>query len=228
MITSIEIQGLRGIRGGKIEGLAPVTVLIGPNGCGKTTVLEALGVACAGSSSAPTTTGSRSTFAASAPNSPPSRAFPSAIATSPSCSSTKKTAAKATPWPTPATDSSAPFSSPLISQRRRAASPPWTSPKRSPTRACSRRVLISGLLSWDRSQPRPLTAWAESATRTLLAELPRHGWKRAFRIWHAAVKPETPSFVEGALDETAHHCIAALKRTKAALAIASLLAPGSG
>src|SRR5262245_38324773 len=50
MITSIEMQGLRGIRSGEITGLAPVTVLIGPNGCGKSTVLEALGVACAGSS----------------------------------------------------------------------------------------------------------------------------------------------------------------------------------
>jgi energy-coupling factor transporter ATP-binding protein EcfA2 len=52
MITSIEIQGLRGIREGRIEGLAPLTILVGPNGCGKSTVLEALGVACAGPSAA--------------------------------------------------------------------------------------------------------------------------------------------------------------------------------
>ena len=48
MITSIEIQGLRGIREGRIEGLAPLTILVGPNGCGKSTVLEAIGVASAG------------------------------------------------------------------------------------------------------------------------------------------------------------------------------------
>lgn len=52
MITSIEIQGLRGIREGRIEGLAPLTILVGPNGCGKSTMLEALGVACAGGSAA--------------------------------------------------------------------------------------------------------------------------------------------------------------------------------
>ena len=48
MIRSIQIEGLRGIREGIIEGLAPLTMIVGPNGCGKTTVLEALGVACAG------------------------------------------------------------------------------------------------------------------------------------------------------------------------------------
>ena len=50
MITSIRIQGLRGIRDGQIDGLAPLTMIVGANGCGKSTVLEALGVACAGPS----------------------------------------------------------------------------------------------------------------------------------------------------------------------------------
>lgn len=42
MITSIEIENLRGIRTGRLEGLTPLTILTGPNGCGKSTVLDAL------------------------------------------------------------------------------------------------------------------------------------------------------------------------------------------
>lgn len=50
MMTSIEIENLRGIRSGRLEGLAPLTILTGPNGCGKSTVLDALLIV--GSSSA--------------------------------------------------------------------------------------------------------------------------------------------------------------------------------
>ncbi|NQU21683.1 MAG: AAA family ATPase [Candidatus Nealsonbacteria bacterium] len=45
MISSIEITRFRGIREGKLEDLAPLTVLVGRNGCGKTSVLDALLVA---------------------------------------------------------------------------------------------------------------------------------------------------------------------------------------
>jgi energy-coupling factor transporter ATP-binding protein EcfA2 len=45
MITSIEIENLRGIRTGRLEGLAPLTVLTGPNACGKSTILDALLIA---------------------------------------------------------------------------------------------------------------------------------------------------------------------------------------
>ncbi|MGD8452387.1 MAG: AAA family ATPase [Phycisphaerae bacterium] len=41
MITSIEIQNLRGIHHGELNDLSPLTILVGPNGCGKSTILEA-------------------------------------------------------------------------------------------------------------------------------------------------------------------------------------------
>lgn len=42
MITSIEIENFRGIASGRLDGLAPLTILTGPNGCGKSTILDAL------------------------------------------------------------------------------------------------------------------------------------------------------------------------------------------
>jgi AAA15 family ATPase/GTPase len=48
VLESIKIEGLRGIVEADIEGFAPVTFFVGSNGSGKSTVLEAIGVACAG------------------------------------------------------------------------------------------------------------------------------------------------------------------------------------
>jgi predicted ATPase len=42
VIESIEIKNLRGIHEGKLEGLTALTILVGPNGCGKGTILDAL------------------------------------------------------------------------------------------------------------------------------------------------------------------------------------------
>ena len=42
MFASIEIENFRGIAKGKLEGLAPLSVLVGVNNSGKSTVLEAL------------------------------------------------------------------------------------------------------------------------------------------------------------------------------------------
>lgn len=48
MIRAIEIQRLRGIRTGRLEDLAPLTILVGPSGAGKSTVLDAMLIAASG------------------------------------------------------------------------------------------------------------------------------------------------------------------------------------
>ncbi len=45
MISSIEIENLRGIRKGRVEFPTPLVILVGPNGSGKSTVLDALLIA---------------------------------------------------------------------------------------------------------------------------------------------------------------------------------------
>lgn len=42
MIRSVEISGLRGITGGKLDEFTPLVILVGPNNSGKSTVLDAL------------------------------------------------------------------------------------------------------------------------------------------------------------------------------------------
>lgn len=45
MIESVEIEKLRGIAAGKVEGLGRLAILVGPNGSGKSTVLDAILIA---------------------------------------------------------------------------------------------------------------------------------------------------------------------------------------
>ncbi len=49
MITSVKIERLRGIKEGELNNLTPLTVLVGGNGSGKSTVLEALYIGANGS-----------------------------------------------------------------------------------------------------------------------------------------------------------------------------------
>lgn len=44
-IKSVTVDGFRGIRHGTLHDLTPLTVLVGPNGCGKSTILEAIQIA---------------------------------------------------------------------------------------------------------------------------------------------------------------------------------------
>jgi ABC-type phosphate/phosphonate transport system ATPase subunit len=46
VINDLTIKNFRGVQDGKIEGLFPLTVLLGPNNSGKSTCLEALAFAC--------------------------------------------------------------------------------------------------------------------------------------------------------------------------------------
>jgi len=50
MLKALKIEGLRGVAYAELEELAPLTIMVGPNGSAKSTVLEAAGVACAGNS----------------------------------------------------------------------------------------------------------------------------------------------------------------------------------
>jgi hypothetical protein len=50
MITSIELNRIRGIRSGHLKALTPLSVLVGRNGCGKSTLLDALAIAAAADS----------------------------------------------------------------------------------------------------------------------------------------------------------------------------------
>lgn len=42
MISSIKIEAFRGIKEGQLDGLGPITILVGPNNSGKSTCLEAI------------------------------------------------------------------------------------------------------------------------------------------------------------------------------------------
>ncbi|MCI0379823.1 MAG: AAA family ATPase [Gemmataceae bacterium] len=45
MITSIELHGIRGIREGRLTHFTPLVILVGRNGCGKSTILDGMIVA---------------------------------------------------------------------------------------------------------------------------------------------------------------------------------------
>jgi len=88
------------------------------------------------------------------------------------------------------------------------------------------RVLIGGIL--DHKGDENVLTWAQDSTQSLLQMLPDHGWKRAFRIWNAALEPKTESssFVDKLLqsERTRDACLRALMTTPVAAALEWALA----
>ena len=83
------------------------------------------------------------------------------------------------------------------------------------------RLLITGVLRADSS--RTLIPWATKATADLLPLVEGHGWKRAFRIWNAALEPKSEAFVDALLQHDAKdHCLAALRESRAWKTISTL------
>ncbi len=87
------------------------------------------------------------------------------------------------------------------------------------------RVLLTGVL--QALQNDPLEAWAREATTSLMQIVADHGWKRAFRVWNAALRPKTEheSFADGLLQEqrTKEPCHQALAATEAWRQIQSVI-----
>lgn len=92
-----------------------------------------------------------------------------------------------------------------------------------PDEHCLERVLIDGILQADVQES--VARWAKDATTSLCALVPKHGYKRAFRLWSAALHPDAESFVPKLLqaDDHKHACLKALRSTPAALALLTLL-----
>ena len=84
------------------------------------------------------------------------------------------------------------------------------------------RLLITGILRAEASGA--LAMWAESSTTALLALVRKHGWKRAFRIWNAALAPKSEAFVDALLQQTTAKgdCLAALRESKAWKSISTI------
>jgi len=84
------------------------------------------------------------------------------------------------------------------------------------------RILIGGLLA--SAEGTRLRGWAEQSTSNLMPLVQRHGWKRAFRVWCAAVFPDSEAFVDRLLQDesTREACLAALKATPVWTALQSV------
>ena len=87
-----------------------------------------------------------------------------------------------------------------------------------PDHHCLERVLISALAHVSIADD--LKGWVEAATTDLSRLVNDHGWKRAFRLWSAAIDP-AESFVDRLLqhDDTKLACLSGLRATPVNAAI---------
>lgn len=85
------------------------------------------------------------------------------------------------------------------------------------------RVLIGGIL--DAYRGKDIAGWAEESTTKLIDLVKDHGWKRAFRIWNAALEPKAESFADKLLQskDTKSACMKALQSTPVANMIHRML-----
>ncbi|MBI3272966.1 MAG: hypothetical protein HYZ53_28515 [Planctomycetes bacterium] len=87
------------------------------------------------------------------------------------------------------------------------------------------RLLLTGILRADIEGA--LGNWANQATTDLVALVSDHGWKRAFRIWNAALYPDAggAGFVDALLqrEPTRQPCLDALRGAVAAEVLRSVL-----
>jgi len=93
-----------------------------------------------------------------------------------------------------------------------------------PEEHCIERILIEGILS-SRPQGDAIAGWTTEATTKLHALVKDKGHKRAFRIWTAAVDPDSESFVARLfqMHDTKGPCLDAVRATPAWRALRTLL-----
>jgi hypothetical protein len=86
------------------------------------------------------------------------------------------------------------------------------------------RVLLTGVLRAMAGDP--LVAWADQATGALVRLVTDHGWKRAARLWSAALRPHE-AFVDALLQENRvkDHCLQALRETRGWAIARTVIAP---
>lgn len=86
------------------------------------------------------------------------------------------------------------------------------------------RILIEGILA-SRPQGDAIASWATDATTKLHALVKDKGHKRAFRIWTAALDPDSESFVARLfqIHDTKGACLDAVRATPAWQALRTLL-----